>query len=239
MIEVRTDGRISRKNRAIQEAAELADEYGWDERGRDLLAIVFNRYFWSSAKGAMKREIGRGMTPDELDLALGLRDFWRDRTEFSIDLGYWRPGARGISDTSHSKYRVLSWPAALRLIRLVKVIPDQAEIEVLLDELYLEWYSTSGLRHRYPSFLVYLYRWLDSISSQPEVVGTWYADIDANPGREFFENDDDESIWHHRYELAQQGLLPSGNDGPYVELISHAERKILGETLTARSELCP
>ena len=239
LLEVRTDGRVSREVRALQEATELAEEYEWDEHGRELLAIVFSRYYWSSAKGAMKRELEKGMIPGELELALGLRDFWRERTEFSIDLGYWQSGAGGASDISRATYRTLSWPAALRLTRLASTIPDQAEIEVLLDELYLEWYSSSGLRRRYPSFRVYLYRWLDYTASRSDVAGTWHVNMDAGPGKEFFE--DDELTWliRHRDELARQGLLPIGGDEPYVEWMSHAERKILGETLTARSELCP
>ena len=239
LLEVRTDGRVSREVRALQEATELAEEYEWDEHGRELLAIVFSRYYWSSAKGAMKRELEKGMIPSELELALGLRDFWRERTEFSIDLGYWRSGAGGASDISRATYRILSWPAALRLTRLASTIPDQAEIEVLLDELYLEWYSSSGLRRRYPSFRVYLYRWLDYTASRSDVAGTWHVNMDAGPGKEFFE--DDELTWliRHRDELARQGLLPIGGDEPYVEWMSRAERKILGETLTARSELCP
>ena len=240
-LEVRTDGRISREGRALQKATELAEMYGWDERGRELLAIVFNKYFWNSAKGAMKRELEKGMTPDELELALGLRDFWKERTEFSIDFSYRRRDAWSASDTSRATYRILSWPAALRLIRLANTIPDQVEIEALLDELYMEWYSSSSLQRRYPSFRVYLYRWIDSISDRSDVVDTWYANIDAVPGKEIFKDDDYESTWlvHHRYELARQGLLPTENRDPYVEWISHVERKILGEALTERSERLP
>ena len=241
LIEVRTDGRVSREGRALQKATELAEMYGWDERGRELLTIVFNRYFWSAAKGAMKRELEKGMTPDELELALGLRDFWKERTEFSIDINYWRRSAWSVSDTSHATYQILSWPAALRLIRLANTIPDQAEIEALLDELYLEWYSSRSLQSRYPSFRVYLYRWIDSIAGRSDVVGIWYANVDAIPGKEIFGDDDYESTWlvHHQYELAQQGLLPTENRDPYVEWMSRVERKVLGEALTERSERFP
>ena len=241
LLEVRTDGRVSREGRAVQKATELAEMYGWDERGKELLAIVFNRYFWSAAKGAMKRELEKGMTPDELELALGLRDFWKERTEFSIDFSYWQQGTWSASDTSRATYRILSWPAALRLIRLANTIPDQAEVEALLDELYLEWYSSSSLQLRYSSFRIYLYRWIDSIADRSDVAGTWYANIDAVPGREVFNDDDYESTWlfHRRYELARQGLLPTENRDPYVEWISHVERKILGEALTERSEQFP
>ena len=239
--EVRTDGRVSRELRALQEATKLADEYAWDERGTGLLAEVFERYYWSSAKASMRRELERGMTPDELELALSLRDFWRGRSEFSIDLGYWRSDAGLGADTSRAIYHVLSWPVALRLIRMANSIPDQAEIEVFLDEFYREWYSSRILRRRYRSFRVYLYRWLEYIEERSDLIGTWSARIDTNREAEFFEDDECESAWlaHHRHELALEGLLPTGGDEPYVEMMSRAERDLLGEVLAARSELCP
>ena len=239
--EVRTDGRVSRELRALQEATTLAQEYAWDERGTELLAEVFGRYFWSSAKASMRRELEGGMTPEELEVALGLRDFWRGRTEFSIDLGYWRSDTGRGADTSRAIYHVLSWPAALRLIRMANSIPDQAEIEVFLDDLYREWYSSNGLRRRFPSFRVYLYRWLEYIEKRADLVGTWSAMIDTNREPEFNEDDEFESAWlaHHRHELACEGLLPTGGDERYVEMMSHAERNVLGEALAARSDLCP
>ena len=239
--EVRTDGRVSRKLRALQEATTLAQEYAWDERGTELLAEVFERYFWSSAKASMRRELERGMTPEELEVALGLRDFWRGRTEFSIDLMYRRSDAAVGADTSRAIYHTLSWPAALRLIRMVNSIPDQAEIEVFLDELYREWYSSNGLRVRYPSFRVYLYRWVEYIEKRSDLVATWSAFVDTDQESEFNEDDERESAWmaHDRNELACEGLLPTGGDERYVEMISHAERNLLGEVLAERSVLCP
>jgi len=239
--EVRTGGRISRESRALQEAIQLAQEYAWDERGAELLAEVFERYFWSSAKASMRREIEGGMTPEELELALALRDFWRGRTEFSIDLGYRRSRGRLEMNTSRAIYHVLSWPAALRLIRMANSIPDQAEIEVFLDDLYCEWYSSNSLQRLYPSFRVYLYRWLDYLEKRSDLVGAWSARIDSNCEAEFNDGDECESAWlaHHRYELACEGLLPIGGDDPYVEMMSLAERGVFGEILAARSELCP
>ena len=239
--EVRTDGRVSRELRALQEATILAQEYAWDERGTKLLAEVFERYFWSSAKTSMRRELEGGMTPEELEVALRLRDFWRGRTEFSIDLGYRRSGTGYGADTSRAIYNVLSWPAALRLIRMANSIPDQAEIEVFLDELYREWYSSSILRRRYASFRVYLYRWLDYVENRSDLVGTWSARIDVNLEADFNEDDECDSarLSYHRHELAYERLLPTSGDEQYVEMMSNAERKVLGKALAARSEQCP
>ena len=120
-------------------------------------------------------------------------------------------------------------------------IPDQAEIEVFLDEFYREWYSSRILRRRYRSFRVYLYRWLEYIEERSDLIGTWSARIDTNREAGFFEDDECESAWlaQHRHELALEGLLPTGGDEPYVEMMSRAERDLLGEVLAARSELCP
>ena len=171
-------------------------------------------------------------------MAIGLRDFWRGRSEFSIDLGYWRSSASATSDTARATYDALSWPAALRLIRLANFIPDPAEIEVLLDELYLEWYSSSSLMRRYPSFRYYLYRWLDYTTERTDLVGTWCARMDAKPEDELFEDEDYDpgKLAHHRYELARQGLLPTGGDGSFVVWMSQAERIILGEALVVQGE---
>ena len=239
--EVRTGGRISRESRALQEATQLAQEYDWDEHGVKLLAEVFERYFWSSAKASMRREIEGGMTPEELELALGLRDFWRGRTEFSIDLRYRRSKGRLDTNTSRAIYHVLSWPAALRLIRMANSIPDQAEIEVFLDDLYCEWYLRNSLHRLYPSFRGYLYRLLDYLEKRSDLVGAWSARIDSNREAEFNDGDECELAWlaHHRYELACEGFLPIGGDDPYVEMMSLAERGVFGEVLAARSELCP
>ena len=239
--EVRTDARVSRKQRALQEATQLGQEHAWDERGVELLAEVFERYFWSSAKASMRRELEKGMTPEELEVALDLRDFWRGRTEFSIDLGYRRSDARLGADTSRAIYHVLSWPAALRLVRMANSISDKVEIEVFLDDLYREWYSSNSLRRHYPSFRVYLYRWLEYIETRSDLVGTWCAGIDGKEEADWNEDYEYESAWltHHRHELAGEGLLPTGGDEAYVEMMSRAERDMLGEVLAERSEMCP
>ena len=69
--EVRTDGRVSREVRARQEATQLGQEYAWNERGIELLAEVFERYFWSSTKASMRRELEKGMTPGGVGGSIG------------------------------------------------------------------------------------------------------------------------------------------------------------------------
>ena len=234
--EVRTTGRISRRERARQQAVEVGREFGWDERGIELITDVFTAYFWSAAKRSMQRELASGLTPDELEIAIGVREFWRERTEFSIDLR--RTPSWTASGASRAVYNVLSWPAAIRLVRLTNALPDAIEIERLLDDLYRDWYANERLRDRYPSFLYYLYRWLDYVSDCPDLVSTWSPVLEAA-----FESDlggDDENFepgcTTSRYrKLDRFNLLPHGVHDPLEDHISKAEKKTLAKALVDRS----
>ena len=177
---VRTTGQVSRRQRARQQAIEVGQEFGWDTRGIELLTDVFTAHFWSSAKRSMQRELANGLTADEFEIAIQVREFWRERTEFSIDLSRTPLWAANVCGVSSAVYHVLSWPAAIRLIRLTNALPDAIEIERLLDDLYMEWYSNERLRYHYPSFHYYLYRWLDCVADRSDLVSTWGATIDAS-----------------------------------------------------------
>lgn len=142
-VEIQTEGRISRKDRAMQEAIKLGTRYGWDESGISLLAEVFDKYWWSKAKHSMEREIEAGLLPDELKLALVARDIWREYGEFSINLD------------GHD-YAALSWPLALRIVRSFRSYPDSAEIEQFLYEAYMEWSTRCSLTRVYRSYFDYL-----------------------------------------------------------------------------------
>lgn len=234
--EVRTTGRISRRERARQQAIEVGREFGWDERGIELITDVFTAYFWSAAKRSMQRELASGLTPDELEIAIGVREFWRERTEFSIDLR--RTPSWTASGASRAVYNVLSWPAAIRLVRLTNALPDAIEIERLLDDLYRDWYASERLRDRCPSFLYYLYRWLDYVSDRPDLVSTWSPVLGAA-----FESDlggDDENFepgcTTSRYRMLDRfNLLPHGVHDPLGDHISKAEKKTLAKALVDRS----
>jgi len=154
-MQVRTDGGLSRWERARQVALEVAWPHGWDRAGIELLAEVFDAHWWSAAKRSMERELAAGMTPEELRLALAAREIWRSHLEFATDF-------RTVSRYStHSgaadRYRVLSWPQALRLVRAFGGLPEPEEIELFLERLFDEWYSDPDRRSACPSFHRYLH----------------------------------------------------------------------------------
>lgn len=141
--EVTTEGSISRRDRAFQEALQLGLEHNWDRRGIELLADVFEHYSWSTAKIAMRRELEAGLRPEELDLALAARRVWAMYPEFSESF-------RGVP------HPVLTWPVALRLVRSFRQYPDVSEIETILVLAYDEWTAQFQVKRIYGCFLDYV-----------------------------------------------------------------------------------
>lgn len=202
-------GRIARSERALQVALELGLDHGWDEAGIRLLAQVFELHWWSQAQVSMRRELDAGMTPDELALALELREFWRSRPEFAIDLRgdgspfdpTWGRGARAVP-----RYRQLSWPLALALARTLGAHPDPAELMQLLDEWYDQWYTSPRLRRIYGAFSTWLYFRLGVGNSNLSEWPQWSFDTDlALEESEPVET----GVSNRRYQALQEmGLIP-------------------------------
>jgi len=154
---VRKSGRVERDVRALQIAIEVALKHGWDREGIQLLARVFERYWWSSARTSMERELARGMTPEELAIAFEVREFWLERPEYTIDFAaVWRTTLVPSGSPAGSWHRTLSWPDALAVVRAIGAGADLDEVEVFLDELYDHWYGSDGLRRQFESFHAYL-----------------------------------------------------------------------------------
>ena len=98
-----TTGVISRDRRAKQEAIEIAVRYVWTDEGVELLAEIFEKYGWHTAKKAILRELDKGMNEEELRLALLTRECWQEYGEFGVNpFGY--------------NYPLLSWPHALKIV---------------------------------------------------------------------------------------------------------------------------
>ena len=209
--EVRVDGKVSGRERARQVAIDLGLRYGWDLSGIQLLTDLFDVRYWGATRRAVERLLGRGMTPEELEIAIQLREFWRDRTEFSIDLGQVSWWAWSGSSAASSRHRVLSWPVALRLIRVTTTLPDAVEIETLLDDLYKEWYFSERLRFAFISFNYFMLHWLDYMEEHPELRNIWMDGFWASMGVHEL-NDDENHCPGHTTPLNQQlnrlGLLP-------------------------------
>ena len=188
---VRTTGKVSRHNRARQQAIEVGEEFNWDEAGIQLLAGVFEKYGWNAAKRAVRNQLEHGLTPDELEIAVQIRELWSERTEFSINFGWSSYFANAVCGVSKDHYHALTWGVSIQLIRLTDLLPDIAEIEHLLDELYTTWYNCRYLHDSFPSFYCYLCDWLDYVTENPEIAtGNWETTIEFASVSDLDEDDD-------------------------------------------------
>jgi hypothetical protein len=186
LVEVQAEGRLTRRQRARQHAIELGQVFGWDDDGIALLTEVFDRYWWSAAKTSMRRELQAGMEPEELRLALELRELWTSHIEFSTDFS--RLDSYSPLQSANSVYRSLSWPMALSLVRTTDGHADVECIEHFLCELFDEWYTHGSVRRRLQSFNTYLYFRLGMAGQQLDDWHAWSFEPDDALG---LESDDD------------------------------------------------
>lgn len=235
---VRITDQISRSQRARQQAIEIGEEFNWDKTGIELLTDIFTKYGWNSAKRAMQRELGKGLTPAELQIAAAIREIWCECPEFSINFGWRRLWANSVCGASRDHFAVLSWPTAIQLTRLTSSLPDVDEIQHVLDELYALWYSSNRLQNHYPSFHKYLRSWLDFIANQTDLDSFWATSLDEMYECDFDEDDDNFDPGHTTPKnqiLVQFGLIPANEKDMAENYFSHARLKTFGKALVLRS----
>lgn len=171
LLEVDVDGRLTRRDRAWQIAEELGLKYGWSGDDVQILARTFARHGWSAARVAIEREMRRGLTPDELRIALDIRDLWKQNTDFAMSFS----GIGSQTDRTYIAHRFwnMSWPCAFSLIRAFDSYPDTEEIEQLLLELHERWKSHSYLRYRFPFFYYYIMAYAAQVGKTPDLQAGW------------------------------------------------------------------
>lgn len=145
--------RISREQRGRQIALQLAEEYGWERAGVELLTSIFAKHWWSSAQSAMRRLLEAGITLKELTLADQIRDFWFAYQEFADHIDY--------QGNKTARYRTLPWTTTFDLVRVYDGYPDVEEIEAYLFDAYQTWSDGDHLRDRFPAFYKFLRHILD------------------------------------------------------------------------------
>lgn len=187
------DGGLTRRDRASQIAEELGLRYGWSEAGIQVLAKTFARHGWSASRVAIEREMKKGLTPDELKIALDVRDLWKENVDFGMSFS----GIGNQIDRTYIAHRFwnMSWPCAFSLIRAFDSYPDTEEIEQLLLDLHERWKSRSCLRHRFPFFYYYIVAYTEQVGRTPDLQAGWWAldelatgeDEDPDASHVFFE----------------------------------------------------
>jgi len=139
------DHKLSREDRALQKAAELVGKANWSISALPLVKQIFVMSGWGATRLALEREIAKGLTPEELILASHIKVLWAEN-----DI-YW------VSGSSSFSQGVLSWPAALLIVRSFDSIPQVEEIDVLLEDLFIHWYESTTLRRIFKAFALYLW----------------------------------------------------------------------------------
>jgi hypothetical protein len=206
LVAVQSEGHLTRLERARQQAVNLGLEFGWDEDGIDVLTEVFNRYWWSQCKESMRRELQAGLRPDELRLALDIREIWSNHAQFAMDFS--RLNGLTLLETTSAVYRNLSWPLALALVRSTDGYPDVDYIERLLCDLFDEWYTHSHLRRRCKSFNLFLFFRLGLASQELQLWPQWTFEPEEFLGLEM-DDDHRPGVCTPEYQaLNLLGLIP-------------------------------
>lgn len=142
-------GKISREDRALQKAAELIGKANWPLGTLPLIQQIFVMSGWGPTRIALEREIEKGLTPQELILAVHIKVIWSENDIYWI--------AFDKNGSSRLSYYVLSWPTALLIVRSFESLPQLEEIEVFLESLFASWYENTTLRRAFRAFARYLW----------------------------------------------------------------------------------
>ena len=179
--DIRTDGKLSREQRARQVAIEVGQPFGWNNDGIELLTEVFVRYGWSATRRSIESAFEKDLTPEELRLSMAVREFWQEGGVF--------PDAciATVSPKRGTGYDVLSWPMALALVRLFGGTPDLAEIEDYLNRRFEVWRRDKSLFRQFPAFSSYLYHCIITSSDEMDTGFEW---LGPGGGGSLWDDDD-------------------------------------------------
>ncbi len=148
------DGKVSRIDRAGQIAAEVIQAYDWGTQNIGLLQQVFYENGWAAARVAIEHELARGLTPDELELAIFVRTLWTENHQYWIS--FHRITSNQAAQQTDAANKRMSWREALRIIRVFNSLPSEEEIQLFIDDIYYDWYCSSSLQKQYKAFIRYL-----------------------------------------------------------------------------------
>lgn len=148
-ISVETKG-VSLEERALQQAANFINEFGFDEAELPLFKEIFyiNIRGWGQTRAALIRELGKGLTIEELHLAHEMRRVWALNDKFWVS--YRRNGS------FINSYYSLPWSIACLAAKTFTSIPCSEDIEATFNDIYCAWLQDSSLRFRFDSFSLYL-----------------------------------------------------------------------------------
>lgn len=147
--DITSTARLTREERALQKAAEFVSKFDWPNTSLPLLKRIFYLYGWGATRVALEREVEKGLSPNELALATHLKVIWAENEMYWIAFD-----AAGSFNLSQSAF---SWPTTLLIVRSFDELPQLAELEVLMEELFEAWYKNRVLCRVFKSFVRYLW----------------------------------------------------------------------------------
>lgn len=147
--DITSAARITREDRALQKAAEFVGKFDWPHSALPLVTRIFYLSGWGATRVALEREAKKGLTASELVLAAHLKAIWADNEM------YWM--AYDTSGSFNLSHKVLSWPTTLLIVRSFDLLPQLAELEVLVEELFESWYENDTLCRAFRAFARYLW----------------------------------------------------------------------------------
>ena len=148
--EITKDGKLTREQRANQVAVEILKKYDWDDKYLGLLRETFEINHHPTSRAAIERQLKNGMLPEELELALFIRELWESNGHYC--LSFFSIYDRKTQKTSSN----IGWKYPLQIIRFFSYLPAQEEIQFFIERAYDDWSSSAKLCEEFQSFIVYL-----------------------------------------------------------------------------------
>lgn len=152
--EIAKTGKINRHERAMQIAVEVIQKYDWGEENLYLLQQVFYENGWIMARKSIERELSKGLMPDELELAMYIRELWTENEQYWISFLHIKSNISGQS--ARAAYKNMSWSESLRIIRSFSYSPSKEEVQYFIEEIYDDWYCSTRLQKSFKIFIRYL-----------------------------------------------------------------------------------
>jgi tetratricopeptide (TPR) repeat protein len=152
--QILTEGKLDRWGRAKQIAVEVIQSHDWGKESLHLLQQVFYENGWAAARMAIERELAKGLTQEELELALYIRSIWTENQQYWISFIHITSNSNG--QQTRAAYKNMSWPESLRIIRSFNNIPSEEEIQLFIDQTYDDWYCSPILQRIFKAFIRYL-----------------------------------------------------------------------------------
>ncbi len=216
--EVDEDGSLEPEKRALHMALDVGIQFKLELDEVSRLTDIFIESGWGATKSSIVEALASGVSVDELWMAWEVKTCWSEHPEFSMSAETLVKFPSFADRQTSSKYRSISWPAAIRIVRAFPGVQDLEEIQFFLEESFEHWYWHPELWGAFRAFLYYVdYR-----------IGRQAGSLEIWPGF-LFDDCSEEQEWgwvnggtgattpEYQF-LEKMGLLPAARFYPYAGL---------------------